>query len=226
MSKIAMGSFLLYLLVFPLVPASAGEDLLEQWFEAGPHTEQYRAAREELEAVFARRPINDLPEELILRFLREAAVKRVPSQRLIPAVDGYLDRLVTAQRTIDEAAHLSVVEDDGTATVEAAIVFLQTSATADSLQGLVQYAESGRHARELFFTLSELYGIDELSNSQLKELGRSILQSDLSVGSYGSVASLYVQSRARQNSPSRVIRTIVDTLDGGGGLVQLRQALR
>ena len=208
------------------VPAFAGDELLEQWFEAGRHAEQYHDVRGELQALFARESIDDLPGELILRFLREAAVKRVPAERLVPAVEEYLERLAAAQRAIEEASDTFLIESDVTATVEAAVVFLQTSATADSLRALLEYASSGRHAREAFFTLSELYGIDDLTSEQLTELGRSILESNLSAGSYGSVASLYVQSRARQNSASRVIRTIVDTLDDGGGLVQLRQALR
>lgn len=220
--------FILLAVAFSFTPTdiSARNGAVEQWFESAPRAIRYDTIREELEQAHEAVVGEGIPDELVQRFLREAAVKRVAPDSLLPAFEAYLNRLVNAREAIDRAGGASTLEGDPVTMVETAATFLQTGATAETVSLLLERAETARHAREAFFTLAELYEIDDLSDEQLRELGRSILDSGLSADSYGSVASLYVQGRARRRPASRVISAITDALDDGGGLVQVRRALR
>lgn len=220
--------FILLAVAFSVTPAdvSAQDSAVEQWFESSPQAARYDGIREELVEAHEQIVDADVPDNLVQGFLREAAVKRVAPDSLLPAFEAYLNRLVSAGEAIERAGGTSALEGDPVTMLETAATFLQTGATADTLSLLLEHAETARHAREAFFTLAELYEIDDLSDEQLRELGQSILESGLSADSYGSVASLYVQGRARRRSPSRVISAITAALNDGGGLVQVRRALR
>ncbi|MFW5995026.1 MAG: hypothetical protein ACOCRN_02860 [Spirochaetia bacterium] len=220
------GAFSLTPIELSAQDSAGGDSAVEQWFESTPSASRYDGIREELEQAHEAVTDEQIPDEPVRRFPREAAVKRVAPDSLLPAFEAHLDRLVSAAEAIDNAGGASALDGDPDSMLETAAAFLRTGATADTLSLLLEQAASARHAREAFFTLAELYEIDDLSDEQLRELGQSILGSGLSADSYGSVASLYVQGRARRRSASRVISAITDTLDEGGGLVQVRRALR
>ncbi len=223
--RFSFGISLVFMLCIAVGILPAQSFTIDQWLETVPGADQYEDVADDLRSIYDRAADSAGADELVQRFLREAAVKRVPPDNIVAVFDGYVDRLITAQRAVEQAGDAPSVREDA-ATLESAIVFLQTNAGGETLSRLLGYAQSARHAREVFLTLTQISGIDALSDETLLDLGRAMLESALSADSYSALASLYSEGRARQRPESQVVSAIVDALDDGGGLIQIRQALR
>ncbi len=221
-------------LILPLValllglaaPPLLGEtDPLERWYRESAHAEQYRGVREELSALLEDASEAEIPTALVMRLVREGAVKRAGPEELVRATERYIDRLAVIRDALAQAGWWEDVKEDPTDLLQAGAAFLETSANAETARALIGKAPSPRHAREALLTLSSIYSVDSLEDPVLRELGIAFLESALSPGSYSSIASLYVQTRAGGRSASTVIDTIVATLSEGGGILQLRREL-
>ncbi len=206
---------------------SAAIAQLQEFFSSNPRSGRYEGVRGDLRGAFRRAEDNSIPTEPLVTLLQEAAAKRVPAARLLPAVEAELDRLETAGTVLDEAGlgGDGVGRQERVSAFRRLSVYLQAGVTADVM---VQVGESGTTLRpflEAVGTLASISSSTDLSEAQQVELAAALLESELEPGGYGAVGSAYVKGRLRGLSPEAVTEIVVRVLRAGGGIIQIDREL-
>jgi hypothetical protein len=206
--------------------ANADSHLLDEWFRESEHASRYEDQRDDFRRLLEQARTDGVPPELMMLVLREGAAKRVSPSRLVAAMEEEGERLATSRTLLEEADLLPIRNADIRDALRELSVYQVAGVEPDSIRAILDATESLEVGLQAVSAVAQIVAIQPLSEPTTAELGRSILTSDLTPATFGSVSSAYLRGTLAGLPPQSVARIIIDVLDAGGGLIQIDRELR
>ena len=203
---------------------------ITEWLRKDEKGKQYQKAEEELRGILDDAEEEEIPSGILMNKVREGASKRVTEEVLVSAVESELARLRTA-RTILEANAVSFPSEEAYQNaLKELSLFLLNGLTEEQLSRLLAEAQAGRMGIRAALaagkTLMVIVAINGLDEQQISRLGDALLASEFSPEGYDSVASLFLKANVYRIDIADIVEPVIEILRGGGGLVQLENAVR
>jgi len=206
---------------------------LSQWYSENPKAESYREVRSQLEDIFAKAKVNQIPPELVLEVLHEGAAKNVSPARLAAGADKKLAELVVFQEML--ASFPSSFKAFGPGEEKNAL-FLKTlyllakrGMPMAILRSLYAFACENRTDAEILLSvfrgLGHIHVLELIPGKKLDELGRVLLASKLPVSTYLSLGSVFVKGNLGDIPISEITSIIIEAVRDGKGLIRIDQEL-
>ncbi|RKX83230.1 MAG: hypothetical protein DRP57_08325 [Spirochaetes bacterium] len=201
----------------------------KKWLMNNPRGKRYAGYTEYFNSLFESASEDDIPAELIITKIREGAVKNIPPRRLITAVSNELYRLKTAKNILD--TEKIVIRDYSSYkdTLKHISILLLGGVEAKTIKELFKqndkYSRTENDVLAACDVLVQFNSIAQLSQSDLLKTGRALLMSRLKSASFSSLASIYLNARAKRIKTDDILRIIQRTLSRGGGLIQIDQEI-
>ena len=220
---------ILLLLIAPLVFCE--EPGLSSWFQSDPLARAYREIEPQVSRIFEEAGAAGLPLRLLMDKLREGATKGVAADRLSTGLRSELERLFLAQAMLDRQSIPLPDQEAREDAMNGISISLRAGLPPDAVEELFARSRPpARSPRDAVATCAALIQIREttrLSDADILRLGAALLGSRLPSTSFRSIPSFFVKARARGVGEREVLDSIlIETLESGGGLVQMEDQLR
>ena len=150
----------------------------------------------------------------------------MPGPRLVQALSAEENRLATARRLLEDADLLPIRNEAIRNALRELSVYQAAGVAPRTMAETLDAAGNLGQGLAAISAVAQVIAIQPLSEETTTELGRTIINSELTPATYASVSSAYLRGTLQGLSPESVARIIIDVLDAGGGLIQIDRELR
>lgn len=207
------------------VSQSAERQNFNKWILNDTRGKRYSDYRQYFNELFDAASKQNIPAALLINKIHEGAAKNIPPQRLIKAVSNELIRLETAKYILDNEKitpkDYGYYED----TLKHISILLLGGIESKTIIRLLKLKDKYSRTADDILTacdvLIQFNSIDRLSQGDLYSTGRALLMSRLKSASFSSIASIYLNARAKRIKTGDILKIIETTLENGGGLIQI-----
>lgn len=200
---------------------------LREWLEAGRGAQRYSGIAGSLMDIVTGTEGKGLPGGVLLDRIREGAAKAVSPQRLLDATTAEAGRLEAVAVLLGSAG--LDPERDAERVYGILSLCLRGGIRTGTLGALLHEGRLSTEPLERALAAAQailgLAGITTLEPSDLERLGVSLIRGRLPWRAFGSMEALFAKARSAGRSDEATLQIVVTTLERGGGMIQLSDAI-
>ncbi|MBN1525651.1 MAG: hypothetical protein JW904_14325 [Spirochaetales bacterium] len=226
---------LLIIFLFTLSPGcffgQESQKVIENWFSQNSRSYLYQEIKRELQELFTQAGFAQIPLELLTELMDEGAAKNVPDEAILSALRQKTIEYKRVQELFSSAKNCYRSIAPGGA--ENAVFLKHWSSFRNrgipeiSLEDLLAFSCLQKLAKDrllsVFRGIAGIPVLSRLSAADQTRLGKTLLESSLSVSTFNSLGSLYVKGQLKNIPISEITAIIIDALESGKGLIRIEQ---